>query len=83
MPLLASGVKVIMNLSDPAVFISGVLIGLIGMALFMYGKKAIEPKCIGIGLAMCVYPYFISSVLIMWVLAGACLAGVYLLPRSS
>jgi hypothetical protein len=71
-----------MNFSDPGIFISGLLIGLIGMGILMYGKKTTEPKCIGIGLAMCVYPYFVTSLLLLWVLAGACMVGVYMLPRS-
>jgi hypothetical protein len=70
-----------MNLSDPGVLISSLLIGLIGMGLFMYGKKVFEPKCMGIGIAMCVFPYFISSLIIMWALAALCMVGVYLLPR--
>ena len=71
-----------MSLSDPYLLISGLLIGLIGMALLMYGKKSLEPKCICVGLAMCIYPYFVGSLLLLWTIAGLCLAAVYFLPRS-
>ena len=71
-----------MNLSNPSVLFSGLFIGLIGLGLLMYGKKSMEPKCIGFGLAMCIYPYFITSLLVMWALAALCVAGVYYLPRS-
>ena len=71
-----------MDFSNPAVLISGLLIGLIGVGVLMYGKKSMEPKCIGIGIALCVYPYFISSVLLLWAIAAACVAALYFLPRS-
>ncbi len=71
-----------MDFSNPAILLSGLFIGVIGLALLMYGKKALEPKCIGIGLAMCIYPYFISSLLLLWAVTGACLLAVYFLPRS-
>lgn len=71
-----------MDFSNPYVLVSGLFIGLIGMGLLMYGKKSMEPKCIGIGLAMCVYPYFVTSLVLMWLLAAMCVAGVYYLPRA-
>ena len=71
-----------MDFSNPASFISSALIGLVGVGILMYGKKTFEPKCIGIGIAMCVFPYFVTSVLLMWLIAAACMAGVYYLPRT-
>jgi len=70
-----------MDFSDPTLIFSGLFISALGMAFFIYGKKAQELKCLGIGVAMCVFPYFVHSLLLMWVLAGACMAGAYLLPR--
>lgn len=70
-----------MDLSNPYLLVSGLLIGLVGMGLFMYGKKAQEPKCLGMGIAMCVFPYFVHSILLMWAIAALCMAGVYFLPR--
>lgn len=72
-----------MDFSNPASVLSGLFIGVMGLALLMYGKKALEPKCIGAGLAMCIYPYFISSLLLLWAVTGACLLAVYFLPRSA
>ena len=39
----------------------GLLFGAVGFALFLYGKKqrAIVPLVVGI--ALCVYPYFVSN----------------------
>ena len=70
-------------LSNPYTLISGLFIGTIGVGMFIYGKKAMEPKCIGLGIAMCVYPYFVTSIALMWVLALACMAAAYFLPRTA
>ena len=70
-----------MDLSNPWLLLSGVVISAIGMGLFLYGKKAQEPKCLGMGILMCVFPYFVSSLLVMWGIAALCMAGAYFLPR--
>ncbi|MCC6322395.1 MAG: hypothetical protein IT438_13280 [Phycisphaerales bacterium] len=59
------------------------IIGLIGFAIFLYGKKETNLKCVGTGLAMCVFPYFVSSILLMWTITAACLGGLYWLGRQA
>ena len=39
----------------------GVLIGAVGLAYFVYGKKAADMAFMLAGLIMCAYPYFVSS----------------------
>jgi hypothetical protein len=70
-----------MDLSDLNSLLSSIVIGAIGMGLFIYGKKTQEFKTLGIGIAMCVYPYFVHSLLLMWGIALVCMASVYVLPR--
>ena len=65
-----------MNLS-PGILISGLVIGSAGLGLFLYGKKNSNGKCLIAGVAMCALPYFAHSVVLMWLLAGACAAGLY------
>jgi hypothetical protein len=72
-----------MDLGNPSTLISGALIGLVGMALFVYGRRSQEPKCLGAGIAMCVFPIFVSSLLLMWLLAGLCVLGAYALPKTN
>ena len=72
-----------MDFSNPAALVSGALISLIGMAMFIYGRKSEEPKCLGAGVAMCVFPIFISSLLVMWLLAALCMVGAYALPKAN
>ena len=43
--------------------IVGAISGIIGFSFFMYGKKSQEMKPMLIGVALMVYPYFVSSVL--------------------
>lgn len=72
-----------MDLSDPGVLFSSLLIGAVGMGLFVYGKKAQEPKCLGLGVAMCIFPIFVHSMLLMWGIACLCMVGAYALPRAN
>ncbi len=72
-----------MDLGNPSTLISGALIGLVGMALFVYGRRSQEPKCLGAGIAMCVFPIFVSSLLLMWLLAGLCVLGADALPKTN
>ena len=72
-----------MNLSDPGLLFSGFFISMIGLALFVYGKKMDKMQHLGAGLAMMVFPIFVSSLLWMWVIAAACVAGVFFLPDGS
>ena len=72
-----------MSLMEPGPLISGALISLIGLAIFIYGKKMHEMKSLGIGLVMMVYPIFIASILWMWLLAAGCIASLFLLPRNA
>ena len=50
----------------------GFIAGVFGMAYFVYGKKQTKASAMIAGVLLCVYPYFIESVL--WqVLVGAAL----------
>jgi hypothetical protein len=69
-----------MDFSDPGLLFSGFVISMIGLALFLHGKKMEKARNLCIGLAMMVFPIFVHSLLWMWVIAGACMAGVYLIP---
>lgn len=56
-----------MDLGNPWTLISGLVIGLVGMVLFMYGKREQNLRALGAGVVLCVYPYFVASVVLMWV----------------
>jgi hypothetical protein len=70
-----------MDFGNPWGLLSGIMIGLVGMTLFLRGKKdASVSNMIG-GAAMCVYPYFVDNLLLVWLIFGACIAGMWWLKR--
>ncbi len=69
-----------MDFSNPGLLLSGLVISMVGLAVFVYGKKTEKAKSLAIGLVMMVFPMFVPSLLWLWLLAGACLAGLYMLP---
>lgn len=54
-----------MDLPDPASLFGSLLFGITGMAAVIYGKKNAQWKPMLTGLALMVFPYFVSS---MWAL---------------
>ncbi len=71
-----------MDLSNPGILLSGLLISIAGLAVVVYGKKSQDMRSLGVGLALMVYPIFVHSLLVMWIVAGVCAGAMYLLPRS-
>lgn len=63
------------ELGSTAVLMWGLLFGAIGTGFFIYGRKqkAIVPLCVGI--ALCVFPYFIANVYAL-VLVGVVLMAI-------
>ena len=66
-----------MDLSNPYVIISGLFISAIGAGLFMYGKKAVDLRCILAGVALCVIPYFIGSMALLWLVSAGVVGGLF------
>lgn len=66
-----------MDLSSPWSLASGLLIGAIGLAMFISGKREQNLRVLSGGLALCILPYFVASVLAMWLVSAAVLAGVW------
>ncbi|GJM20071.1 MAG: hypothetical protein DHS20C14_22840 [Phycisphaeraceae bacterium] len=67
---------------SPAVLFSGLLIGLIGMAAFIYGKKSEDPLALFGGIALSIIPFFAHSVLVLWLLCGAVCGGFVVIRRA-
>jgi hypothetical protein len=70
-----------MDLSDPWLLLSGVLIGAVGMGLFVFGKKQGEAMPILAGLLMGVYPMFVTSLVLEWGIFAAIIAGLVAVRR--
>lgn len=71
-----------MELSDPMSLVSGLFVGLIGMALFIFGKKQQRPPALLAGVVLSVLPMVVASAAILWGLTAACLGGLYLFGRE-
>ncbi|MFT3686068.1 MAG: hypothetical protein QM783_14305 [Phycisphaerales bacterium] len=72
-----------MSFDNPWALTSGLLIGIIGVALLMYGKREQSPAPIVTGLVLCIAPYFIASLLVTWLFTAACLGGLYAISRHA
>ena len=70
-----------MDFMDPGLMLLGGAISMVGLAVFLYGKKMESINSLGFGLAMMVFPMFIQSVLWMWLIGIACVAALYILSR--
>jgi nitrogen fixation-related uncharacterized protein len=63
---------------SPAVLLASVLFGAIGLGAFLYGKKTYRWKPLGLGVALMVYPYFISRAWLLYLIGAALCAGLFL-----
>ncbi len=66
-----------MDFDHPGMLLSSLIVGLMGTAIFIYGKKQTDFRCLAMGVTMCVFPYFVSSLIVLWLIAAGCLAGLY------
>ncbi len=71
-----------MDFTNPGYLFSATAISIVGLAIFIHGKKLQKVKSLGVGLAMMVFPMFVHSLLWMWLIAGVCAAGLYFLPQD-
>jgi hypothetical protein len=72
-----------MEFDNPWALASSLLIGSLGMGLFIYGKKNESFKPIAAGVVLMVFPYFVHSVLLMWALTVVCVGGLWAAARGS
>jgi hypothetical protein len=63
----------------PAELFGLILFGIIGLAAFLYGKKAALWKPTVIGLVLMAYPYFVSQTWILYTLGSVLCVVLFLL----
>jgi hypothetical protein len=64
------------SLPSPAYIIGAVLFGLIGVAVYRYGKRAGRPRSKWLGIALMLYPYAIPLTWLLYVVGAALCVGV-------
>ena len=57
--------------------LSSVLIGSIGLGLFMYGKRQRRAPHLAVGIVLMVYTYFVPSISFMFAIAAALVGLLY------
>ena len=62
-----------------SVLLIGLLAGVFGVAYFVYGKKQMKVTPMVAGVLLCVYPYFIESVLWLSVVGLLLLAAPFVI----
>jgi uncharacterized membrane protein YecN with MAPEG domain len=72
-----------MDLTNPWLIFSGLFIGVVGLVLFNHGRKNADFRTLGAGVALCVYPYFVGSLLLLWLLFAAIVGGLYALHKHA
>jgi hypothetical protein len=65
-----------MDLSASSLFAS-FLVGMVGLGLFIYGKKQTRLPQLVVGMALMVFPYFVESVLLVYAVSVALLLGLW------
>jgi hypothetical protein len=71
-----------MDLSNPWALLSGIVIGMVGFVVFNYGRKNANLKCLATGGILCIFPYFVASALVQWLITAGCLGGLYMWNRG-
>jgi hypothetical protein len=62
---------------SPANLLGSILFGIVGYAAYRYGKKAGSFNPMAIGVALMVYPYFISQTWMLYVIGLGLCGGLY------
>lgn len=65
------------SLPSPAYIVGSVLFGLIGIAVYRYGKRTDRRRSKWLGIALMVYPYAITQTWLLYVVGAALCAGVF------
>ena len=70
-----------MDLSFSSI-ISDMLIGSIGLFLLLYGRNASKPGVMIIGGVLCILPYLVANLVLVWILSLVALVPVWHLRHS-
>jgi len=61
---------------DTGSLVASFMIGIVGLALFIYGKKQQRFAHLGVGMLLMVYPYFVPGVALMVAIGVALVAAL-------
>lgn len=67
---------------DANSLLASLFVSLVGMGVFGYGKRQSRLPHMVVGVALMVFPYFVSNVLLMGAIAGVLLVGLWVAVRG-
>jgi hypothetical protein len=80
---LASLQSLGLELPSPAYIVGAIVFGLLGLAAWRRGRRVGPRTTMWLGLALMVYPYAVSSTLMLYVVGLALCAGVWFDQRRA
>jgi len=72
-----------LDLPSPANLLAMLVFGIVGLAAFRYGKKMHSGTPMIIGVALMVYPYFVTQTWLLYIIGIALCAGLYWLRERT
>lgn len=66
---------------SPAGLVAGFVVSTLGLAVFVYGKKAVRVPQLAGGLLMMVLPCVVSGAALIWAIGGALVAAIWIAVR--
>ncbi|GAB4059460.1 hypothetical protein [Uliginosibacterium sediminicola] len=63
---------------EPALLFASLLFGLVGLLAFRFGKRNANWAQLLIGIALMVFPYFVSSLVLSYLIGAALCLALYL-----
>jgi hypothetical protein len=70
-----------LELPSPAYLFGAILFGIIGFALYRYGKKAANKASKWVGIVLMLYPYLISGTWQLYAVGSGLCVGLYIFRR--
>jgi len=67
-----------LNAVDPETLVASLFVSSVGYVAFVYGKRQRRVPQLLTGITLLIFPYFVDSVLVMLLIAGALVASMWL-----
>lgn len=72
-----------MDFSSTDSLLASLIVGSLGLGLFLYGKKQQKMPQLGVGLTMMVYPYFVTGTLPIVGIGVVLVGGLWMVGRAA
>lgn len=66
-----------LSLPSPGYLVAAIVFGLAGLVAWRVGRRQERPLTVALGVALMVYPYFVSRTWLVWAIGVALCAGIW------